>query len=181
MLWVLLTISTDYSQSLQRLTEWHNTIGSNGLAVVGNFMDSFFLETTEEQQEIADYLLHEHRYNYLKMRDTVESGEPVVHKATISIPAYALKVIQVKQGGRYQGHLVIQTMVQCWVDFEGAVDVLGFVDHSYFPYTALILSATLVCFPLCMTLSIFMMYRCIMLSGCGPMGTSPRRAMIMQG
>ena len=181
MLCVLLTISTDYSQSLQRLTEWRNVISSNGLAVVGNFMDLFCLETTEEQQEIVDYLLHEHRYNYLKTRDMVENGEPVVHKATISIPAYALKVIQVKRGSRYQGRLVIQTMAQCWVDFKGAVDVLGFVDHGYFPYAALILSATLVCFPLCMTLSIFMMYRCIMLSGCGPMGTSPRRAMIMQG
>ena len=101
MLRVLLTISTDYSRSLQRLTEWHNAISSNGLAVVGNFMDSFRLETTEERQEIADYLLHEHCYNYLKTRDMVENGEPVVRKATISIPAYALKVIQVKQGGRY--------------------------------------------------------------------------------
>jgi len=75
MLWVLLTISTDYSQSLQRLTEWRNVIGSNGLAVIGNFMDSFCLETTEEQQEIMDYLLHEHRYNYLKIRDTVENRD----------------------------------------------------------------------------------------------------------
>jgi len=178
---VLLTISADYPQSFQRLTEWRNSIGSNGLAVVGDFMDSSpRLVTTEKRQEAADFLLEEKRYVYRKTRDAVENGETVVCEATISIPAYALKVIQVKQGGRYQGPLVIQTVAQSWIDFQGAVDVLGFIDRDDFPTTALVLSATSVRFPLFMAPNIFTVYRCIVLSGCGPMDTSPRKATIMR-
>ena len=136
--------------------------------------------TTEKRQETADYLLEEKRYVYCKTRDATENGETVVCEATISIPAYALKVIQVKKGGHYRGALVVQTVARSWVDFDGAVDVLGFVDHDYFPTTALVLGATAVRFPLCMAPSIFTMYRCIVLSGCGPMDTSPRKATIMR-
>ena len=77
-------------------------IGSNGLTVVGDFMDlSPHMVTTEKWQETADYLLEEKRYVYCKTRDAMENGETVVCEATISIPAYALKVIQVKKGGHY--------------------------------------------------------------------------------
>lgn len=102
-----------------------------------------------------------------------------VRKAMTSLATYPLKVIQLRQSGRYRGPLVIQTIAQCWIDFDGAVDVPGFIDHDHFPYAALVLSATSVRFPLCMVLNIFMVYRCIMLSGCGPKDASPRRATIM--
>ena len=177
MLRVLLTISANYSQSIQRLTEWRSSVGSNGLVVVGDFMDSLHLETTEEWQEVAEQLLNYNRYIYLKTRDTEEDGELSVRKGTISIPTYPLKVIQVRRSGRYRGGLVIQTLAQCWIDFDGTVDVTGFVDHDHFPYAALVLSATSVRFPLRITLNIFMIYRCIVLCVCGPRDTSPRRAM----
>jgi len=93
-----------------------------------------------------------------------------------ALPASPLKVIQVKRTGRYRGELVIQTMAQCWVDFEGAVDVTNLVGDSQFLYTALVLSATSVRFPFCMTPNIFTIYRCTVLSGYGPKDTSPRRA-----
>ena len=42
---------------------------------------------------------------------------------------------------------MVQTMAQCLIDFEGAIDVPGFLDSSDFPYAALVLSATSVRFP----------------------------------
>jgi len=75
------------------------------------------------------------------------------------IPAFPLKVIQVKRVGCYWGPLVVWTIAQCWVDFEGAVEVPSVVEYDNFPYAALALSATLVHLPLCMTLNIFMIYR----------------------
>jgi len=177
---LLSTISANSSQSTQRVTDWRSSIGSNGLAVVGDFMDSLQRDTTEARKEAAEQLLEERRYVYLKTRDATEGGKPVVRKATISVPAYPLKVIQVKKGGRYRGPLVVQTMAQCWFDFEGAIEISGFVEYDDFPCAALVLSATSVRFPLRISiiLNIFTIRRCIVLSGCGPMDISPRRATI---
>ncbi len=50
--------------------------------------------------------------------------------------------IQVKRASRYRGPLVVHTMAQCWVNFEGSVEVPGYIDHSDFPLAALALSAT---------------------------------------
>lgn len=172
---LLLSISTNYSQSIQRVIEWRSSIGSTGLTVVGDFLTSSHLETCEEQQDAAEYLLDHNRYMYLKTRDPTEDGG-LVRKATIHLPAYPLKAIQVKRSGRYRGPLVIQTVAQCWIDFEGAVEVPGFVDCDQFPYTALVLSATSVGFSLHMELNILMIYRCIVRSGYGPKDILPRRA-----
>ena len=107
-------------------------------------MDASDMDTTEKRKNGAEYLLGRKRYVYLKTRD---DENDVVRKATISIPAYPLKVIQVKRSGRYRGPLVVQTMAQCLIDFEGAIEVPGFVDSSDFPCAALVLSATSVHFP----------------------------------
>jgi len=146
-LMLLLTISTNYSQSTQRVTDWCSTIGSNGLTVVGDFMDSLKEDTTEDQKKAAEDLLDYTCFVYHETREVIEDGELVVCKATISVPTYPLKVIQIKQGGRYRGALVVQTMAQCLIDFKGAIDVPGFVENDDFPYTAVVLSVTLVCFP----------------------------------
>jgi len=174
---LLLTISTHYSQSNQRVIEWRNSVGSNGLTVVGDYMSSSEnMKTCEERQKAAEDLLDDRRYMYLKTREAIEDGVPVVRKATIPKPTYPLTVIQVKRGGRYRGPLVVQTVAQFWIDFEGAIEVPGFVEFDEFPYAALVLSATSVGFSLCMELNILMIYRCIVLSGSGPKDMSPRRA-----
>ncbi|KAH8984070.1 hypothetical protein EDB86DRAFT_3084773 [Lactarius hatsudake] len=111
--------------SVQRATEWRNAIGATGLSVVGDFMDSTGLDTTEARREAADQLLADERYVYLKTKDVVEDGVPAV-----------------KRAGRYRGPLVVLTLAQCWIDFEGSVEVSGYVDDDDFPYAALILSAT---------------------------------------
>jgi len=178
---LLFTISTDCSQSIQRAIEWRSSVGSNGFTVVGDFMNSLHLETSEELQEAAEQLLEHHRYMYLKTRDAMEGGELVVCKATIFIPIYPLKVIQLKRCGRYRGPLVILTVAQCWVDFEGAIEVPGFLECDQFPYAALVLSATSVSCSLHMALNILMIYRYTVLSGCGPKGISPGRATTTQG
>ena len=146
-LMLLSTISTNYSQSTQRVTDWRSTIGSNGLAVVGDFMDSLKEDTTEDRKKAAEDLLDYTCFVYRETREVIEDGELVVRKATISVPAYPLKVIQIKRGGRYRGALVVQTMAQCLIDFEGAIDVPGFVENDDFPYAAVVLSVTSVCFP----------------------------------
>ena len=149
----------------------------NGLTVVGDFMDAKNLATTEERKKAAEHLLEEYRFIYLRMEDVLEGGKVVVCEAMISLPACPLKVIQkIKKSGRYRGALVVQTMAQCWIDFEGAVEVPGFVESDQFPYAALVLSATAVCFPFCMILDILIAYRFTAPSGCGPRVTSPRRA-----
>jgi len=80
-----LTISADYSQSYQRGIEWQSSIGSNGLAVVGDFFDSRNLDTTEEWQEFAECLLKDDCYVYSRTLDVEqENGEIVVWGATIS-------------------------------------------------------------------------------------------------
>jgi hypothetical protein len=71
-------------------------------------------------------------------------------------------------------------LAQCWVDFEGAVDVPGFVNGRDFPYAAVILSATSVGLSICMILTILIMYRFIVLSGSGLMDISPRRATMLR-
>ena len=174
----LFMTSANYSQSTQRVVEWRSAISSNGLTVVGAFMDSKHLETTEERKKAAEYLLKGYRFIYFRTMDVMEGGKVVVREAMVSIPVCPLKVIQqIKKAGRYWGPLVVQTMAQCWIDFEGTVEIPGFVDSDHFPYAALILSATVVCFPFCMMLDIFIVYRFTVPSGCGPRDTSPRRAM----
>ena len=109
-----LTISSDYSQSYQRAIEWQSSIGSNGLMVVGDFFDLRNMDTMEEQQDAAEYLLKDNHYVYLRtMEVELENGEIKVQEATISISACPLKVIQVKHAGCYWGPLVVQTMAQC--------------------------------------------------------------------
>lgn len=86
----LSTISTNYSQSTQRVIEWRSSISSNRLAIVGDFMTSLYLETCEEQQDATEYLLDHSHYMYLQMRDLMEDGG-LVCKATIPLPIYPLK------------------------------------------------------------------------------------------
>ena len=73
---------------------------------------------------------------------------------------------------------MVQTLAQCFIDFEGAIDVPGFVSGEDFPHAALILSATAVSLSMCTILNILMMYRFIVLFGSGLMDISPRRAMM---
>jgi hypothetical protein len=73
---------------------------------------------------------------------------------------------------------VIQTLAQCCIDFEGAVDVPGFVNVNDFPYAAVVLSATSVGLSTRIVLTILIIYRFIMLSGSGLTDISPRRAMM---
>ena len=49
------------------------------------------------------------------------------------------KGMQVKRAGCYRGLLIVYTVAQCWVDFEGSIEVPGFVYFNDFP---LALSAT---------------------------------------
>jgi hypothetical protein len=135
---------TNYSQSVQRASEWRNSVGSTGLSVVGDFMETMGLDTTEARQEAASQLLDNDRYVYLKTKDVVENGVLVVRK--IFYICLSAERAQVKRAGRYRGPLVVYTMAQCWVDFEGSVDVPGYVDHDDFPLAALALSATSVSF-----------------------------------
>ncbi|KAH9023365.1 hypothetical protein EDB84DRAFT_1440984 [Lactarius hengduanensis] len=116
---------TVHEVSVQRATEWRNAIGATGLSVVGDFMDSTGLNTTEAHQEAADQLLADERYIYLKTKDVVEDGVPAV-----------------KRAGRYRGPLIVLTLAQCWIDFEGSVEVSGYIDDDNFPYAALVLSTT---------------------------------------
>ncbi|KAH9010527.1 hypothetical protein EDB84DRAFT_1583677 [Lactarius hengduanensis] len=111
--------------AVQRATEWRNAVGSTGLSVVGDFMDSTGLDTTEARREAAEQLLSNERYVYLKTKDVVEDG-----------------MATVKRAGRYRGPLVTHTLAQCWIDFEGSVEVPGYVDDDDFPYAALVLCAT---------------------------------------
>jgi len=110
-------------------------------------MDSLKEDTTKDQKKAAEDLLNYTCFVYCEMREVIEDGELVVCKATISVPMYPLKVIQIKQGGHYWGALVVQTMAQCLIDFEGTINVPGFIENDDFPYAAVVLSVTLVCFP----------------------------------
>ncbi|KAH9014676.1 hypothetical protein EDB84DRAFT_1277593 [Lactarius hengduanensis] len=142
--------------SVQRATEWRNAIGATGLSVVGDFMDSTGLNTTEARREAADQLLADERYVYLKTKDVVEDG--------------------VKRAGRYRGPLVVLTLAQCWIDFEGSVEVPGYIDDDDFPYAALVLSATSVSLVRCtIMINLLMKRRYIVLFGSGPTDTSARR------
>ena len=156
---LLLTISTHYSQSNQRVIEWRNLVSSNGLTVVGDFISSLEdLKTCKGWQKATEDLLDDHRYMYLRTAEVIEDGVPVVHKVMIPRPTCPLTVIQVKQSGHYRGPLVVQTVAQFWINFEGAIKVPGFVKFNKFPYTALVLSATSVGFSLDMELNILMIY-----------------------
>jgi hypothetical protein len=83
------TTSINYPQAIQRLTEWCNSVGSNGLTIVGDFMDTTGLDTTEACQEAAEQLLEENRYVYVKTRDVIEDQEVVVCKQTITVCLHA--------------------------------------------------------------------------------------------
>ena len=179
---LLLTISTHYSQSNQRVIKWQNSVSSNELTVVSNFMSSLEdLKTCEGRQKAAEDLLDDHHYMYLRTAEVIEDGVPVVCKVMIPRPTCPLTVIQVKRSGRYHGPLVVQTVAQFWIDFKGTIEVPGFVKFDEFPYATLVLSTTSVGFSLDIKLNILMIYRCIALSGSGPRDMSPRRATRMPG
>jgi hypothetical protein len=82
MLSITASKSANYSQGVQRLTEWKNSIGSNGLAVVGDFLDSMNLGTTEAYQELANHLLDNERYAYYETKNTTQNGK--VSKTSLS-------------------------------------------------------------------------------------------------
>ena len=165
---LLSTISAHYSQSNQRVIKWQSSVGSNGLTVVGNFISSSEdLKTYEEWQKAAEDLLDDCHYMYLRTGEVIEDRVPVVCKAMIPRPTYPLTVIQVKQSGCYCGPLVVQTVAQFWIDFNGAFEVPAFVKFDKFPYTMLVLSATLVGFSLHIELNILMIYRCIIVASPG--------------
>ena len=78
-----ITFSANYSQSTQRVTEWQNSIGSNGLAVIGDFLDSMDLRTTDAYQEVASHLLDNKRYAYSDMKDKIQDGVVKVRKPSL--------------------------------------------------------------------------------------------------
>lgn len=173
------------SQSVQRLTEWRNSIGSNGLAVVGDFLDNADgLDTTEARQNAATELLDNNRYIYLKTRDICQwdNDEITVSKTSDIVPCThaVLETIQVKRHGRYRGPLVVQTAAQCWLDFEGLIDVPGYVDRRDSPLAALVLSATAVGIVIHAVFDVLTAFRYIALSGSGPMDILQRRAMMLR-
>jgi len=144
---LLSTISAHYSQSNQRVIKWRSLVSSNGLTVVSDFMSSSEdLKTYGERWKAAEDLLDDCCYMYLRTGEVIEDGVTVVCKATIPRPTYPLTVIQVKRSGRYHGPLVVQTVAQFWIDFDGAIEVPAFVKFDEFPYAVLVLSATLVFF-----------------------------------
>lgn len=59
-------------------------IGSNGLAIVGDFLDSMNLTTTEAYKEVANHLLDRQRYAYYKVKDTTQNGKVEVSKSSLS-------------------------------------------------------------------------------------------------
>ena len=69
MLSITASKSANYSQAIQQLTEWKNLIGSNRLAIIGVFLDSMNLRTTEAYQELANYLLDNEWYAYYKIKN----------------------------------------------------------------------------------------------------------------
>jgi hypothetical protein len=78
-----ITFSANYSQSTQRVTEWRNSIGSNGLAVVADFLDSIDLRTTDAYQEVASHLLDNERYAYSDTKDKIQDGVVKVRKPSL--------------------------------------------------------------------------------------------------
>lgn len=106
------------------------------------------LDTTDSRQKAASELLDHNRYIYLKTRDVCQwdGDEITVSKTSDIVPCTqaVLETIQVKRQGRYRGPLVVMTAAQCWLDFEGSVDVPGYVDRRDSPLAALVLSATAV-------------------------------------
>ena len=168
----------NHFQSVQRATEWRSAVGSTGLSVVGDFLDSMDFDTTEARRNAANDLLEHDRYVYLKTKDVEENGKPVVC-VICYICSYA-KGIQVKRAGRYRGPLIVFTMAQCWVDFEGSIEVSGFVSFDEFLLAALALSATSVSYPCLYQDRLFTKHRYIVLSGSGPTDTSLRRVMMLR-
>jgi hypothetical protein len=87
MLSITASESANYSQAIQQLTEWKNSIGSNGLAIVGDFLYSMNLGTTEAYQELANHLLDNERYAYYKTKNTTQNGKVTVSKTSLSTHA----------------------------------------------------------------------------------------------
>ena len=165
--------------------EWRNAIGLNGLTVVGDFLDKTKgLDITEARQEAASELLDANRYIYVEIRETRVNGEPKVSKTNnvVLCACAVLEAIQVKCRGRYRGPLVVQTVAQCWLDFEGFANVPGYVNRHDFPLAALILSATAVGSTgiVHAVLDILTTFRYITRSGSGPMDILRRRATMPQ-
>jgi len=145
-------------------------------------LDSMNLRTTEAYQEVADHLLDEERYAYFETKDKIENGKVNVSKTSLSTRALlnCNQPMQVVRKGCYHNGLVVQTLAQCWINFEDVVDVPGFVNGQDIPYATVVLSATSVSLSVSMILAILTMYRFIVLSGSGQMDISPRRAMMLQ-
>jgi len=59
-------------------------IGSNGLAIVGDFLDSMNLGTTEAYQELANHLLDNEWYAYYETKNTTQNGKVTVSKTSLS-------------------------------------------------------------------------------------------------
>ncbi|KAH9011303.1 hypothetical protein EDB85DRAFT_2160104 [Lactarius pseudohatsudake] len=100
-------------------------LASTGLrSVVGDFMDSqvwILLKPAGKPQSSCS-----------PMSGTLSQDEDVVEDGMATV----------KRAGRYRGPLVTHTLAQCWIDFEGSVEVPGYVDDDDFPYAALVLCAT---------------------------------------
>jgi hypothetical protein len=77
-------------QSVQRATEWQNTVGSTGLSVIGDFLAMTKENTTEARRNAAIQSLDNDRYVYLKTKDVVEKGVPAVRVICYIYP-YAKK------------------------------------------------------------------------------------------
>ena len=58
-------------------------IGSNGLVVVGDFLDSMDLKTTKAYQVVANHLLDNERYAYYETKDKIKNGEVMVCKTSL--------------------------------------------------------------------------------------------------
>jgi hypothetical protein len=78
-----ITVSANYSQSSQRVTEWRNSISLNGLVVVGDFLDSLDLKTAEAYKNVANHLLDHKQYAYYETKDKIKNGEVKVCKTSL--------------------------------------------------------------------------------------------------
>jgi hypothetical protein len=82
-------------------------------------MDKGDKDTTENCWKTASELLDNERYVYFKTKDVEVNDATVVHVICYIYPC--AKRIQVKRQGRYRGPLIIFTVAQCSIDFEGSV------------------------------------------------------------
>ena len=65
-------------QSAQRATEWRNAVGSTGLSIVSDFLTRMKVNTSDACRDAANQCLNNDWYVYLKTKDVMEKGVPVV-------------------------------------------------------------------------------------------------------